>query len=433
MSAAAQTAAGPVPPPDDEIRTGARTGRQAIRRILIVDDSRLQLRLLEKSLEPLGLTLISATSGEQALALCQNDPPDLVLSDWIMPGMSGIDLCQALRTAETGHYIYFILLTSKSQIDEVVKGLDLGADDFVSKPVETDELHARINAADRILRIERELARKNRMISETLEEVRALHADLERDLAEARNLQMALVQRQPLIFPAAEVNFLFQPTGHVGGDLVGSVALETPDRIGLFGIDVSGHGVASALITARLSAWLSGAQPEQNLALDRVEGRVVGRDPADVCRVLNDTFLREISTEHYFTMVYAVVDLAAGRLRIAQAGHPHPLILRAGGEVEKLGEGGLPIGLIPDADYEAFDVALAPGDRLMMHSDGLTESRRPDGRLLGRQGLSHLFRRHGALPGRRLLQALHWELSALNDDEFEDDLSCVLLDYRGPG
>ena len=192
--------------------------------------------------------------------------PDIVISDWVMPGLSGLDFCQALRAQKHENYIYFILLTSKTESAEIAHGLDGGADDFLTKPVTGDELRARISAGERIIRMEREVTEKNRLLTETLTELRAINEAVNRDLTEARKLQQSLVRDRFRDFGRAQVSLMLRPSGHIGGDLVGFFAIDTA-RFGVYSLDVSGHGITSALMTARLAGYLSGGSPEQNIAL----------------------------------------------------------------------------------------------------------------------------------------------------------------------
>ena len=129
-----------------------------LRRIVVVDDSPLQLKIMSAMLERRGYEVWQAESAEDALKLCEDIHPDAVLSDWMMPGMDGLEFCRRFREMPRESYGYFILLTSKSEKGEIARGLDAGADDFLTKPVNADELLARIKAGARILTMERRLS-----------------------------------------------------------------------------------------------------------------------------------------------------------------------------------------------------------------------------------------------------------------------------------
>jgi sigma-B regulation protein RsbU (phosphoserine phosphatase) len=408
-----------------------QTGGGVIRRVLVVDDSRLQRRILSASLQRWGFEVHEAASGDEALSLCAEHVPDLVMSDWMMPGLSGLEFCRAFRQMPRDTYAYFILLTSKSDKTEVALGLDAGADDFLTKPVNAAELRARIAAGARILQMERELTEKNRLVKSTLDELQTLYDSLDSDLIEAKRLQQSLVRERYRDLGSAQVSLTLQSAGHVGGDLVGMFPI-SEGQVGLYGIDVSGHGISSALMTARLAGYLSAAVPDQNLALQKtLDGRVVARPPAEAVALLNRIFMSEMETEHYFTIVLAIVDLATGRVTLVQAGHPCPAVQRADGRVTFIGDGGLPVGLIDTAAFHEIEVMLAPGDRLLIHSDGITECMTPEGALLDDDGLARIMRGLHRTQGQAFLDALVWEVSAhAGDAELADDISAVLLEFK---
>ena len=402
-----------------------------IRRVLVVDDSRMQRRILCLMLRRWGFEVVEAESALAGLELCRRCQPDLVLSDWMMPGMNGLDFCRAFRDLDRSSYGYFILLTSKSDKAEVAQGLESGADDFLTKPVSADELRARINAGARILSMERELQKKTAMISETLSELRVLYNGIDKDLRQARVIQQSLIPERSLVFGTSRVSLMLHSCGHVGGDLVGAFAAGT-DEFGLYSLDVSGHGITSALITARVAGYLSAAYPEENLALRRQGGGYGFRPPHSVAQRLNDRMTGQQGLSEYLTMCYAQVDGASGRARFVQAGHPPPLLLRRDGAAEFLGTGGLPIGLIDDAGYESHDLRLSSGDRLLMYSDGLTESTRADGTMLGEEGLLALVRDcPSSLAGTDLLDSLYARLGEETgaQQDTADDVSAALLEY----
>ena len=152
-----------------------------------------------------------------------------------------------------------------------------------------------------------------------------------------------------------------------------------------------------------------------------------------VARRLNDATLQEMETETYFTLLYADLDLATGRVSYVQAGHPPPLVLRADGRTEFVGRGGLPVGLIPDATWDDESLDLGPGDRLLIYSDGVTECEDPSGAMLEGEGLAQIVDRHSALGGRPFLEAILRDLEEhAGGTEFGDDVSMALVEYGGP-
>ena len=415
--------------------TGEAPVNGAVRRVLVVDDSRAHLKLMAKILGRWGYEVREAQSGPEALAILAAEPIDLVLSDWVMPGMSGIELCRSFRDRAQDRYVYFILLTSKSAGEDVVTGLAAGADDFLSKPIDSDELRARIAAGERLVAMERAVREKNALLAEALAELQTVYDGVARDLVEAQRLQQSLVPDRHRSYLGADVSLLLRPCGHVGGDLVGAFRV-TDTRIGIYAIDVSGHGIASALMTARLASYLTGSSPDHNVALTIDELGLYTMRPVDeVCARLNRLLIEDMETELYFTMAIADCNLRTGEVRLAQAGHPHPLVQRADGTVEFVGDGGMPIGLLDVANFSTVEFVLQPGDRLVMHSDGFTETTAVDGTMLGDEGLARLVQRHRALSGGDFFEALVWSLSDFaSDRDFGDDLSGVLFEFRGlPG
>ena len=402
------------------------------REVLVVDDSRGQRLVLALALRRGGYGVTEAACGEEALALCRQRSFDMVISDWVMPGMTGLDFVRAFRALPSPAYGYVILLTSKSGKAEVEEGLDCGADDFLSKPVNPGELRARLRAGERILSMQEELIATNRLIGATLDELQALYDSLDRDLVEARRLQETLLRDRRMQFAGGRATGLLRPSGHVGGDLVGFFPVGD-GRAVLYSIDVSGHGVASAMMTARLAGLLSPASPDHNIALMQdADGRADSFPPEMVAERLNRLMVEDVQAEQYLTMACADIDLVTGAVRLVQAGHPHPVILRADGRVEVLGHGGLPVGLFPGAGWERIEARLSPGDRLFLVSDGVTECPSPDGREFGSEGLAAFLAGHAGLDDDALLDALVWALAAhAGTEDFPDDVSGAIFTRTG--
>ncbi|MHA6347319.1 PP2C family protein-serine/threonine phosphatase [Roseivivax sp. CAU 1761] len=410
-------------------RRPATTGPAARFTALVVDDSRAQRMLMTRLLERWGYRVRAAASGEEALALCAAALPDLLVSDWMMPGMDGPDLCRRLRALGGADYAYAILLTAKTDKAAVAEGLDAGADDFLSKPVDAGELRARVNAGMRILTMQRELARTSRDLSDANDRLRAAHEAIDRDLRQARRIQDALIPETTRRFGASRVSLLLRPCGHVGGDLVGMFPAG-PNRVAFYGIDVSGHGITSAMMTARIAGYLSARHPEQNLAFGGPEWLC---PPEEVARRLNDRLDADPGVDEYFTMAFADIDLGSGALRLVQAGHPRPLLIRADGSTAFLGAGGLPIGLVPEVAHERVTVPLQPGDRVLLYSDGFVEAPVGGGGMLEEEGLLRLVAACAPdLRGPDLLEALFWHLvaEAPEGETPGDDVSAALFEFR---
>lgn len=409
-----------------------QVGPASGRRVLVVDDSRAQRVLLRVSLARWGYSVAEADSGDAALDMCRRQHFDIVLSDWVMPGLSGPDFCRSFRTLTKDDYGYFILLTSKSEKDEVASGLDAGADDFLSKPVNPAELRARMQAGERLLAMQQELQDKNRQLGGALAELQEVYDSLDRDLIEARKIQQSLVRDRHHDFGSAAISLLLRPSGHVGGDLVGYFQ-PTPGRLAFFSVDVAGHGVASAMMAARLAGMLSASAPDSGVAL-----LVGGAGPLDalppeiVAARLNRLVLDVMQVDQYFTCVYADADLETGKVSLVQAGHPHPMLIGADGTVRAIGAGGLPVGLFADGEWDRVDLQLHPGDRLFLMTDGLTECRNATDAELGSEGLADLVRRNFTLRGEGFLDALQWDLERFaGGGDFADDVSAVLFDWQG--
>ena len=126
--------------------------------VLLVDDDPAMLRLLARRLEKVGYTVRQASSGDEAIEAIGEECPDYLITDWEMPGMNGVELCRKVRSLDLPQYVYILFLTVRSKMDSLVEGLDVGADDFLNKPVDKEELFARLRSAARIIRLERELS-----------------------------------------------------------------------------------------------------------------------------------------------------------------------------------------------------------------------------------------------------------------------------------
>ena len=144
-------------------------------RILIAEDHYVSRHLLERNLANWGFQVSSAEDGEEALQILDaEDPPSIAIIDWMMPRLDGLEVCRRVRARKDRPYLYLLLLTAKSQKEEVAAGLEAGADDYVIKPFDPDELRARLKVGQRVVQLERTLAHKVGDLEQALADVRKL-------------------------------------------------------------------------------------------------------------------------------------------------------------------------------------------------------------------------------------------------------------------
>lgn len=192
-------------------------------RILVADDSPVSRKLLKHALENEPFEVVFATNGAMALQIISEYRPDIVITDWIMPDLSGPDLCKRIRDEGNCEYTYIVLLTSSAEIDRLVEGLAAGADDYLTKPFHARELLARIGVGKRIIAMHREIQTKNRLLEEAARKDHLTGLANRRALEEyaQRQLSGAIRHKFPFWVIAADLDFfkrINDSYGHAAGD-----------------------------------------------------------------------------------------------------------------------------------------------------------------------------------------------------------------------
>jgi len=394
--------------------------------VLIVEDSPVYRRLLARMLAQWGYTVSEAENGVAALDILANQPVSLVISDWEMPEMDGLSLCREIRSRQFGHYVYVILLTAREAPDDLTLGFDAGADDFLSKPVEQSELRARLHAGARVLSLESTLAARNARLSEALRQI-------EQDLEVAARIQQSVLPAHQQRHQDYFSDWIFLPSAWVSGDIFNVFPLD--NHLGFYCVDVSGHGVGAAMMSLAVARqFLHGRAVERFLFT--ADNEVAS--PAEVVRILNGRFCSdEVEIVSYFTMIYGVIDLATGEGRLCQAGHPTPFIVTPEGEAKTVGNGGAPVGLMPDLCWTDVHFSLAAGERLCLFSDGITECENLVGEQFGQMRLQASLQAGAGLTLNELLpqfarHLVHWR-SGDNKEPLAmaDDVSLLVIERTG--
>jgi len=400
----------------------------ALSPVLVVDDSRAQRRLLTRTLESWGYQTVEAASGREAMDLCSATNFDIIISDWMMPGMSGVEFCREFR-ASSDRPSLFLLLTAQTEREILAEGLESGADDFLSKPFNAVELRARLRAGRRSVQAQKALADQNLALSSTLEELSDAYAAIERDLKGARVFQEGLLPERFVSFGSVDISLLFQSSGHVGGDLVGYFPVRSGE-VGVFSVDVSGHGVASALMTARIAGYFNASAPDRNIALRPGPDGFEMAPLPEICAHLNDVLMEDRDSDQYLTMAIAKIDVNSRHIDLCQAGHPSAVIQKQSGDVEFLELFSTPIGLIQEAEFAQESFTLQPGDRFILYSDGITECTAPDGTFLDESGLEKILIASKGRLRQQFVETLIDDLTKFRgSSDFPDDLSAVTIEF----
>ncbi len=250
--------------------------------ILIVDDSRMNRIVLCKSLSSEGYELLEAESADAALKILDYRKPELILLDVVMPEMSGFDLCRLLKQQKSTEEIPIIFITSLDSTEDKIKGLELGAVDFITKPFNNAEILARVHTQKKLHQMYRTIIETNHRIA--------------KDLATARKIQQNLLPEKNAIF-ACDVSFEYAyiPCDEVGGDFFDTYQI-SDTQVLFYILDVSGHGVASSLMTIFTKIFFSIHSKSEH-------------KPAQLLRMLNQQFFRERLTEKYITIFLGILDV----------------------------------------------------------------------------------------------------------------------------
>ncbi len=331
--------------------------------ILIVDDDPDILELLKMSLEPEGYGVQTAGDGENAIQRATIDPPDLILLDVMMPHKDGLQVIETLKTIEATKNVPVILVTARGQTEDKVLGLDIGADDYITKPFDLREVTARIEAVLGRTRPIKYINPLMHAMGDTFSE--AGLQQLAGHLQAAAAIQRKLLPEHAPTLEGFDIAPLLQSSTAVSGDFYDFIPLNDT-QVGIVIGDVKGNGIPAALLMVMIRTALRLLCHEAST-------------PASILKRINDLVARDTEEDLFATMVYGILDTAAATFTYSNGGHCYPLHWTGAPELGVLKTKGMLIGAFEEATFSSDMCSLSVGDVLIFYTDGITETERGEG------------------------------------------------------
>ncbi len=401
--------------------------------LLVVDDNEANRDMLSRRLIRKGFSVTCAAGGREALERIAAERYDLILLDLLMPEMDGMEVLRRVRETYSSAELPIIITSAKDSTSDVIAGLEAGANDYLTKPLDFAIVKARVRAqiklkraVERIRRLEQDLAERNRALEATNERMRA-------DLSAAARIQEAMLPTSVPDRPQARFAWMFKPCGELAGDALNVFALDD-NHIALYVLDVVGHGLAASLLSVAVSRVLT---PSPNSFLVRPSAEPPGYvllPPGEVAGQLNRRFPFDSATEQFFSLLFGTLDLQTLEWRFVCAGHPGPIHVGRGGAAPRVitAHERLPIG-IGDRAYPEHAMQLEPGDRLFIYTDGISEAMSPSQEPFGTTRMLDSLARSQALPLEDSLAALWSDVERwCANSAHQDDASVVAVEIRQP-
>ena len=375
-------------------------------KILVIDDDVAILELLKRTLKKQGYDVSVANNGEEGIEQAKQLRPALIICDWIMPKLTGIEVCRQVKATSELSTTQFFLLTSLGSVSDRVTGLDAGADDFISKPIEMNELYARVRAGLRLHQLSQDLQTQKQRI--------------EAELAEAAEYVRSLLP-EPLTEPI-KIDAKFIPSRQLGGDSFDYSWLDS-DHLSIYLLDTSGHGLRAALPSVSVL----------NLLRSRAIPNIDYYQPSNVLKALNTTFQMTYKNDKYFTIWYGVYQLSTRQLLYSSAGHPPAILLTGKDEkdikIERLKTRGMPVGMFLEAEYMDAIHEIEELSNLYIFSDGVYEINQPDNTMLGLEGFISVLTEYNHLQDNTLEEVLNTIKRINSYNPFDDDFSLLKVSF----
>jgi phosphoserine phosphatase RsbU/P len=374
-------------------------------RILVADDQADILEALRLLLRQEGYEVRTVTSPEAILQALQAGDFDLLVMDLnysrdTTSGREGIDTVSRVRALDRA--LPIIAMTAWGDVELAVEAMHRGVGDFILKPWDDARL---VN----IVRIQIQQGREQRQ-ADGLKREQGISS---REILEAREVQRGFLPKELPQFPGFEISCAWQPARIIGGDYF-DVFRAYRDQAALCIGDVAGKGLSGALLMSNLQAAVKATAKETPC-------------PRNLCTRLNQLIRANVTTDKFITFFYGLLDVARSTLAYTNAGHNAPVLVRRDSSVLRLERGGPVLGVFPEGNYTQGSAVLAPGDRLVLFTDGLIESTNSLEEEFGEERLINELIGHRTLAAGVLQERILKAASRFCNRRFEDDATLVIV------
>ena len=387
-------------------------------RVLVVDDNEMNRDMLARRLARIGMDTDTAEDGNSGLEKILTGNYELVMLDIMMPDIDGIEVLKRVREFYSKSELPIIMATAKDEGSDLAEALSLGANDYVTKPLDFQVVRARVENVLGYTRAVAELTIANDRMS--------------RDLEAAARVQQSLLPDEQVDIDGAEFMWYYRPCDELAGDGLNLFRCDD-EHVAMYVMDVSGHGVAASLLSVSVTHHLSQMIGSPDVDAQRALAGENIVSPAWLASSLNTHFPMQSVGRHYFTLVYGVLNVKTRQFCFVSAGSPGPLVVHADGTSEVHDVPAVPVGMFPDSEYEDTVIQLQAGDRLYLHSDGLYEERHAEtreefGRTRMREELSAAANTPFVVSLDKLLQSVtEWH----GDEALSDDVAVMGCAIKG--
>jgi len=316
-------------------------------KILIADDNEINVEIFRELLEE-QYVLETAGNGQQCLEKIERFEPDIVLLDIVMPGMDGYETCRRIKSDPRSQTTHIILISSKTSVESRLKGYEVGADDYITRPFDGDELLAKIKVQLRL--------------REAIMNLESLHNQLSDELRIAGLVQRDFLPEKLPNRDKIRWAAVFFPTELVSGDIYDVKHIDE-QHVGFYVADVVGHGMPAALLTIFVKQAIIMSETGRN------NHPVLS--PAELMKNVNmRMFAQKLSDFQFATCCYCLFNINTLQLTFCGAGHPYPIVISPNKKPQRLKIEGSLLGIFEDAEYSQRTIQLQHGDKLLLYSDG---------------------------------------------------------------